>query len=393
MGKKNYAYVNHEMLVWARNETPFSSVEDVVPHIKEFSAEKLAAWENGTELPSVTEAKRLAALYRVPFACFFLSSPPEKRVKKYKDRRTLVGTVYGQISYELWREISRIQENRDKLVELLEPEEKENVAFYLSASDTDVEAIGRAIREYFGISVPFKSKSAYNNNAYNYFRRLLENKGIAVAQISGVSLDEMRGLSISYDLCPIIGINNRDFERAKVFSLFHEVAHLVRRSSSLCTIDFDERNDDEEKICDRIAAATLLPREEVTAVAKAVYGRHGEWSTYCLQEIGDKFGVSSLVVLRRLYDIGIIEKSLYFSIYDTVRNDFEKNREIIERNRKGKNIPVYYYVKYLNQQGFLFPKVVLNAHANGRISYGEMCRTLNVNSKHIGDIERVVMYT
>ena len=59
---------------------------------------------------------------------------------------------------------------------------------------------------------------------------------------------------------------------------------------------------------------------------------------------------------------------------------------------QGKNIPVHYYVKYLNQQGFLFPRAILNAHANGKLSYGEMCRTLNVNSKHIGDIERAVMF-
>ncbi len=393
MGKKNYAFVNHDMLIWARNETPFSTVEDAVAYLKGFSVEKMTAWENGSEYPSVNEAKRLAALYKVPFACFFLSSPPEKRVKKYKDRRTLAGTIYGNISYELWHEIDRIQANRDKLVGLLDADEKEYLTFTLSSSNTDIEVIGSEIRKYFGIKVPFKSKSAYNNNAYNYFRRLIENKGIIVSQISGVSLDEMRGLSISYEICPIIGINNRDFERAKVFSLFHEIAHLVRRSSSLCSIDFDERNDEEEKICDRIAAAALLPREEVTAVAKAVYSKHNEWSSYSLQEIGDKFGVSSLVVLRRLFDLRIINSSLYYTIYDEVREDFEKNRDIIERNRKGKNIPVYFYVKYLNQQGFLFPKIVLNAHANGKITYGEMCRTLNVNSKHVGDIERTVMFT
>ena len=51
-----------------------------------------------------------------------------------------------------------------------------------------------------------------------------------VAQITGVSLSEMRGISMYYDTFPIIAINNKDFERAKVFSLFHEVAHLVRRS-------------------------------------------------------------------------------------------------------------------------------------------------------------------
>ena len=85
--------------------------------------------------------------------------------------------------------------------------------------------------------MPFKNKSAYRNNGFNYYRALLEHYGIMVAQITGVSLSEMRGISMYYDTFPIIAINNKDFERAKVFSLFHEVAHLVRRSSSLCLID------------------------------------------------------------------------------------------------------------------------------------------------------------
>ena len=112
----------------------------------------------------------------------------------------------------------------------------------------------------------------------------------------------------------------------------------------------------------------------------------------CLQDIGDKFGVSSVVVLRRLYELGCIRKSVYYEVYKALNDEFEANRIFIEMNRKGKNIPVHYYVKYLNQQGFLFPRAILNAHANGKLSYGEMCRTLNVNSKHIGDIERAVMF-
>lgn len=202
----------------------------------------------------------------------------------------------------------------------------------------------------------------------------------------------MRGLSVFHDICPLVAINNKDFERAKVFSMFHELAHLVRRSSSLCTIDFDERNDDEEKICDRIAAATLLPDASFREEATKVYASHGEWSSLCLQNIGDKFGVSSVVVLRRLFELGYICKSVYYEVYKALNDEFEANRIFIEMSRKGKNIPVHYYVKYLNQQGFLFPRAILNAHANGKLSYGEMCRTLNVNSKHIGAIERAVMF-
>lgn len=393
MPTKNYAYVNHEMLAWARGETPFSAVEEVEQHISGISAQKLAAWESGSDLPSITEAKKLASLYKVPLACFYLSSPPEKRIKKYTDRRTLNGTVYCTTSYELWSEINRIISNREKLLEYVDTEEMGRYTLPILEPDSTVDEIAEILRTYLGIRFPFKNKNAYKNNAFNYFRSIFEHKGISVSQISGVSLNEMRGLSISYDFCPIIAINNKDFERAKVFSLFHELAHLVRRSSSLCKIDFDERNDDEEKLCDSIAAATLLPKAAFTKVAKDFYKKYAEWSSICLQDVGDKFGVSSVVVLRRLYELNIIQKPSYIQIYRSLNEEFEAKRDLIEKSRKGKNIPVHYYVKYLNHQGYLFPRVIMNAHANGKLTFGEMCRTLNVSSRHIGDIERAVMFT
>ena len=211
MPAKNYAYVNHEMLIWARGETPFSTVEEVEQRISSISAQKLTAWESGSDLPSITEAKKLASLYKVPLACFYLSSPPEKRVKKYTDRRTLNGTVYCTTSYELWSEINRIISNREKLLEYVDTEELGRYTLPALEADSTIENVAEILRAYLGISVPFKNKNAYKNNAFNYFRSVFEHRGISVSQISGVSLDEMRGLSICYNFCPIIAINNKDF--------------------------------------------------------------------------------------------------------------------------------------------------------------------------------------
>jgi len=203
----------------------------------------------------------------------------------------------------------------------------------------------------------------------------------------------MKGLSVYYSSYPIVAINNKDFERAKVFTLFHELAHLFRRSSSLCMIDFNERNDEEEKICDRIAAEILLPDSEFRTITNRFWNIYQEWSSVCLQEIGDKFGVSSVTVLRRLYELGNLSYNAYQQIYTKLSGEFEANQEFIEQNRKDKSIPIKFYVRYLNQQGYLFPRAILNAHSRGAITYGEMCKTLNVNSKHVGDIERAVMFT
>lgn len=70
MGKKNYAYVNKELLVWARSVTPFETTLDVQGQIG-IDASKIDAWEKGEDLPSINEAKKLASLYKVPFATFF----------------------------------------------------------------------------------------------------------------------------------------------------------------------------------------------------------------------------------------------------------------------------------------------------------------------------------
>ena len=45
-----------------------------------------------------------------------------------------------------------------------------------------------------------------------------------------------------------------------------------------------------------------------------------------------------------------------------------------------------------NYYGYLFPKTIFNAYSSGKITMGEMCRILNVKSKHISGIEQAVMY-
>ncbi len=392
MGAKQYAYVNCDMLKWARGETPFASIHSVIERVKDFTHEKLQAWESGEEFPSITEAKKLATIYDVPFACFYFSSIPTKKIRPYTDRRILFGSQPGTISYELWHEIRRLQSNRESALEIVT-----NIASIYPlipsiSSGDDVRIVAKKIRDFIGLNSPFPYKSVYGNNAFNYFRRLFENKGIMVAQISGVEITEIRGLSLSYDNLPIIGVNAKDWERSKVFTLFHEMVHLLRHSSSLCMIDFDDRNDDEEKICDRIAAEALLPEPNFRAVATNVKLNYVDWDYNCLVSIADKYAVSILVVLRRLYETGVISKSQYINRYEELEKEFLENREIIEKKREKNSIVVEYFYRYLNQQGYLYPKIVLSAYANGVITYGEMCCTLNVNPIHIANIEQAVMF-
>lgn len=389
MGKKNYAYVNHQMLVWARSETPFKTTELVELAFPAITAKKLEAWEKGEDYPSITEAKKLAAIYKLPFAAFYLSEVPSKKVKKYTDRRTLRGYYTEEISYTLWSEIQRIESNRESILEFSSDDTP--IRTIPNITNNNTTEIAAAIRKYLGLNTPLRSKGAYGSNPFNYYRNIIERSGIIVAQVSGVDIEEMKGLSIYFDLYPIIAINNKDYDRSKVFSLFHELAHIFRRSSSLCTIDIDEHSDQEETICDRIAAEALMPETAFKQVADEFIARVTTIDSSCIDRIAGRFGVSSFSALRRMYETGTINRKIFFDLLQVITDEYNANIASIEAARKGKNIPVYYYVKYLNQNGYLLPRTVLIAYASGSITHGEMCKALGVNSKHIGSIEQAVM--
>ena len=390
MGRKNYAFVNPQMLVWARSETPFKTLESVEEIAPSITAKNLEAWEKGDDYPSITEAKKLASLYKLPFATFYLSEEPARKVKRYTDRRTLKGFYSENISYVLWSEIQRIESNRDSIVEFTEDEMPARTI--PSIPNDDVIEIATAIRAYLGLNTPLRSKTAYGSNPFNYYRNIVERNGIIVAQVSGVDIEEMKGLSIYFDSYPIIAINNKDYERSKVFSLFHELAHIFRRSSSLCTIDMDEHSDQEETICDNIAAAALMPEAEFKQIANECITRIGAVNSICIDRIAGLFGVSTISALRRMHETKVISRKLFFDLLGVITDEYNANIAYIKAARKGKNIPVFYHVKYLNQNGFLLPRTVLMAHASGKITHGEMCRALGVNSKHIGSLEQAVMF-
>lgn len=390
MGRKNYAYVNPQMLVWARSETPFTTTEAVEMLFPAITAKNLDAWENGDDYPSITEAKKLASIYKLPFATFYLSAAPAKKVKRYTDRRTLKGFYSENISYALWSEIQRIESNRDSILEFTEDEAP--VRAIPSITNDDVIEFATAIRDYLGLDTPLRSKTAYGANPFNYYRNIVERNGIIVAQVSGVDIEEMKGLSIYFDAYPIIAINNKDYDRSKVFSLFHELAHIFRRSSSLCTIDMDEHSDQEETICDSIAAAALMPEAAFKQIANECIARIGTVNSICIDRIAGRFGVSTISALRRMHETKVISRKVFFELLGVITDEYNANIAYIEAARKGKNVPVFYHVKYLNQNGFLLPRTVLMAHASGKITHGEMCKALGVNSKHIGSIEQAVMF-
>lgn len=384
MGAKNIAYINCKMLEWARKQSPLE-LEDIPIRIKGMKSEQVEKWEKGIEAPSIIQAKKLANLYDIPFAALYLTELPKKENKNYIDRRTFKDNLNIEISYELWKEINRLKSCRESAVELANTDKYNNILEELNVTDT-LEHIAEEIRKIFNIKTPFKNKSAYNARAFNFFRNLIEKKGIMVLQIEGISIKEIRGLSLNYKIFPIIAVNKSDSDRAKVFTLFHELSHLVRRTSNLCLIDFNEREDEEEKICNTLAANILIPQNVIDYVIDINLNDDKE-----IEKLSDKFAVSKFVIIKRLLDLKIIDYNLYKSKYDKYLSNFNAVSKNI--NRQNEKIIVTQDKKLISTNGRLYPKIVLDAYYDGKISFGEVCNTLNINANYISNIERMVLFS
>ena len=74
------AYINKNMLKWARSETPFADAPEVIASRLNISIERFLSWEDeaSDEYPSLARAKEIAKIYKMPVAAFYLAAPQIK---------------------------------------------------------------------------------------------------------------------------------------------------------------------------------------------------------------------------------------------------------------------------------------------------------------------------
>ncbi|MDR1721882.1 MAG: ImmA/IrrE family metallo-endopeptidase, partial [Methanobrevibacter sp.] len=121
-----------------------------------------------------------------------------------------------------------------------------------------------------------------------------------VFESENVSPNEMSGMSLYYDLCPIILLNGKDSFNRRIFTLFHELVHLFRKETAICDID---NHNKKEVFCNKVAAEVLLPKE--TLKRNRVFQKNGKVN---YSKLANFYGVSQQVVAYRLTNTGIISQ-------------------------------------------------------------------------------------
>ena len=386
MSKSIRALITPEVLAWARKLDSLT-IEEAASRLN-VNTDKIQAWENGEAYPTLRQAKELARFYRIPFVTLYLPDPPKKtkRIDRV-DYRTFgnVGNAFV-VSRELSWLLRDIEDRRDSMIDLYSLEERTPKTFPLHMSESDsAEDIAIEIRRLLELTAEVQKKFRKPEKALAYCISVLESLDVLVFQAAKIDPSEMRGLSLGYSEMPIIVLNRKDEYSARLFSLMHELVHIVLNNAGICNEIGSETisGNRVELLCNRIAGLVLAPSEEIKrhpAIENIV--KYGFDDTY-INAMARDFAVSKEVILHSLLDIDIITKKFYFETLGHYKDEY---REYASKKKGGMIPPA---IDKGTQVGRLYAKTVLDAYHNDRISTRDASAyLLNLGIKHFGSIER-----
>ncbi len=325
---------NPALLTWARKSAGYT--EDEIATSVQRSADTIRAWERGEAAPTYRQLQRFAKKVRRPVATLFLPHVPEDPGPP-KDFRVLPEQGRDIFTPEALRAFRELRNNLAKRRVLLD-ELGDPISFALpERPDVGGDVILQAaeLRDLLGVTFDTQIQWRDKYEALNQWRDILFDRGILV-QVFPMPVEDARAFSLLEQNLGGVGLSSKDAPLARIFSLFHEVAHLCLRkpgvSGQVSEADGTTESETEclERHCDAFAAAFLLP-DDHPAVVQAMQALEQEFTVGLAQRYANKFKVSKYVIARRLVDLGGIDPGTYWSQTDAWRN---RDADIAARSRQ-----------------------------------------------------------
>lgn len=369
MAYKNLIDINPQTLKWAREEAGYD-IADIVTSL-EVDHASYNEWENNGRKIPFNILKKISKKFKRQIAVFFLTEIP-KKVKKPKDFRnlalvtvknskeTILAIRRANRYTNLLQEINGISYYQKKYSWLKEYNDKFGEDININ-NDT----IAVWIRNKIEISLELQMNSPTQNQIYKIWRENIEDKlGISIFQFKMPS-DEIQGFSLldEYPFC--ITVNNSNAYTGRIFTIFHELGHILKNQSGMCYPEKLERNQQFEFECNSFAGKLLIPTEIVVQTDSA-----DEIFQYAKQ-----LKISSEAYLRRLYEMEYLSDDQFFTLLTEIRSKVVKIDKPFFRPTT--------LQKSLNSRGnHLFDSVV-DAAINNRISFSLASDVLGIKINYL----------
>ena len=369
MPHQNVININPEVLAWARKESGLE-IDNILP-LLEIDHPTYLLWEKfGKNIP-FSKIKILAKILQRQTALFFMPYVPGK-LNRPMDNRNL-RDFHARLSPDTLLSIRRANRYSELLNNLNAPSYYHNIykwiddfqeTFYYPKR-IDREEISAWIRAKIGVSTDEQVSAQSQSQIYKIWRAAFEKKlGIPVFQFK-MPVQEVQGFSLDNQVPYCIVVNSRHSITGRIFTLLHELGHLLKRQAGIC---FPERISDNqilEQECNSFAGMTSIPKEIVKSLD----------SIDDIISFSNKIKVSSESYLIRLKGLNLVDDRTYLILLSEIR---ERRREPSKAFGRATHVE-----KAVSSRGQHLFDSVIDAAGKNKISFGLASDILGVKINHL----------
>ena len=353
--------INPEILLFMRKSSGMS--EDEIAKKLKLSKSKYLSIENGNEKISQNHLIDLADIYKRPLIAFYsvdvtqtIQLPHDYRLNRDKKISSEVFLAKRKALY-LAEELRAITGKKTILPEINKK---------ISAIE-----LAHKVRTLLEIDFDFLKEliERKEETVLGYYKSVIEEKFFIPVLEHPLKSSGVRAFSVFGDVSVMV-LNESDSNEVRLFSLFHEFCHLLKRQDGICTVDIEKDKDNrpEEKYCDEFAAFLLMPEQQLKSAIK----KFPITTLKQLTDISKVFGVSKLVTIIQMKTLGIINPNQFKSL--------KSKLEAIPKTSFGRRNWEQTYIKRTSR---LVLNNLIDSYKKGDLTYTSLSTITGIKDKYL----------
>lgn len=375
--------VNPIILKWARERSGYT-VEEVALALKR-EIKEIENWELGVDAPTYPQLEKLSyQLYKRPIAVFFFPDPPPesdpvqsfRTLPKFEIENLLPDTRYAIRLGEAMQ--FTLREMNDGI----NPSDRKIFQEIRAYPEDNVYSLVEHVRNYLGIQLQEQKKWKNNDEALKNWRNIIQNSGVFIFKRSFKQKD-ISGYCLFDQEFPLIYLNNSTSITRQIFSIFHELSHILFHANGITKQDDSYigvligESREIEILCNKFAAEFLVPSNDFER-----YIHIKEYDDNTFTDIANVYKVSRELILRKFFDKGLIDQHYYEEKAQQWNEEYEQKR----KGGKGGN----FYATQATYLGEKFLDLAFGKYYQGRFNIEQLADYLNLKVQHIDGLEPFV---
>lgn len=380
--------ISPTVLQWARVQMGYT-VEETASKIG-VNTEKYKSWESGENKPTYKQLENLAEkVYKRPIAILLLSQPPfEEKIQK--DFRNLSNSEVLSMSPELRLALRKAKRYQYILEEVSNNEEESLIKNFEITQKESPEKLALRLRNH--MNFPLSEQLSWKHeDAFRNFQKKVESLGVYVFKMK-LNFNEARAFCLTGEF-PIIVLNTEDTNNGRIFSLFHELCHILLNTNDLFKDTKKNSIKQYEQIeffCNQFAASFLVPESEFQQWVPL--DKKDALSESRIETLAIKFKVSREVIARKLISNKLLNESDFWRMktnWDRIAQAAKKKQN---EKLKDSDSGINQGIKILYEKGKPYVSKVYDSYAQGIISSSDLSNFLETKLTNIPKILERINY-